>query len=126
MFQAIDICPLKTESFSRAGAALIEVGTVSLISEYMRIPSTVFLGIVTATDELGPKDKAWKHVSFYTAALNDSIEAMVECAAFGRKFTPHLKIKLDGNVSRCASVLKALDAWSVKHEQISDSHDAIG
>lgn len=98
MFQAIDICPLKTASFSRAGAALIEVGIVSLISENMGISSTVFLGIVTATDELGPKDKAWKHVSFYTAALNDLIEVIVESAAFGRKYTPHLKIKLDGNV----------------------------
>jgi L-alanine-DL-glutamate epimerase-like enolase superfamily enzyme len=83
----------------------------------------VFLGIDKATSALGPKDKAWKHVSFYTAALNDSIEAMVESAAFGRKFTPHLKIKLDGNVSRCASVLKALDEWSVKQEQSFASTD---
>lgn len=117
MFRAIDACPLKS-AFSRAGAALIEVGTVSLVSEFMRIPSSVFLGVekAKANSDLGPKDKAWKHASFYTAALNDSIEAMVESASFGRQFTPHLKIKLDGNVSRCESVLKALDAWSVKKD----------
>ena len=45
--------------------------------------------------------------AFYTAGL-DGVPAMVRSAVFGRAHTPHLKIKVDGDMARCAEIIDAL------------------
>ncbi|CUG91780.1 chloromuconate cycloisomerase, putative [Bodo saltans] len=45
--------------------------------------------------------------SFYTAALNDSIEEMKESTEFGLAYTSAIKIKLDSNVDRARTILTA-------------------
>ena len=42
----------------------------------------------------GPAPKA-----FYTAGINEDIGAVVDSAAFGAKYTPHLKIKVNADVA---------------------------
>lgn len=46
--------------------------------------------------------------SFYTAGLNQNVMRMVESAEFGRRFTPLLKIKVDGNVKKCSEIFSVL------------------
>lgn len=58
-----------------------------------------------------------KHATFYTAALNENIEKMVDSAEFGSAFTPHLKIKLDGDIHRASAILKSLHAADQKRGQ---------
>lgn len=56
----------------------------------------------------GHPDGEYCRVSFYTAALNDDIAAMIASAKLGWKFTPHLKVKLNADVGRCCRVLRSL------------------
>lgn len=45
--------------------------------------------------------------SFYTVGL-DELSQMIESAQFGLKHTPYLKIKLNRDVTRCVTALRAL------------------
>jgi len=102
---ALDACPLQAESFARAASSMIEVAATALLAEMKGISvSRLLLGDLSITPS--------KHCSFYTAALNDEVHEMVQSAVFGAQHTPHLKVKLDGDPSRCAAILAALADWS--------------
>jgi len=105
LLNALDTCPLQSESFARAASSLIEVAATALLAEIRGISvSQLLLGDFSTAPSA--------HCSFYTAALNDDVEEMVRSAAFGAQHTPHLKVKLDGNATRCATILDALANWS--------------
>jgi hypothetical protein len=44
-------------------------------------------------------------VSFYTAALNEDLDALVASVQFGLKYTPHIKVKLNNNLSLAIAIL---------------------
>jgi len=111
---SLDACPLQHESYARAASSLIEVAATALLAESRGISvSQLLLGDLSANPS--------NHCSFYTAALNDDVQEMVSSAAFGAQHTPHLKVKLDGNAGRCATILDTLATWSSTSSSSSSS-----
>lgn len=122
MLRALDTCPLKEESFSRAASSLIEVAATALLAECLCVSvSQLLLGEVDMSEGIGSGVMKHKHSSFYTTALNEDISEMVASAAFGAQHTPHLKVKLDGDAERCTAILAALDNWSSTTSSSSSS-----
>jgi L-alanine-DL-glutamate epimerase-like enolase superfamily enzyme len=80
---------------------MVEVAVVSAIALLLRVPNYQLLGV--------PGESAAP--TFYTASLNDDVKITLESAKFGKQSTPHLKIKLNGNVDQSRQILAALDAW---------------
>lgn len=101
MLLALDRCPLNSCSFGRAGRSLVESTVLTACAHDCGLSLQQLMDIPT---------EAPAHISFYTAALNDDIALIVQAAKFGARFTPQLKIKLNGDIDRSRRILMALDA----------------
>jgi len=100
MLQALDHCPMSSSSFGRAGRSGVES---CLIDSWARSRNVTVFSLLNLAKENR------LHKSFYTAALNDSIDSIVASARVGSHFTPNLKIKLNDSISFNKAILRRLD-----------------
>ena len=108
MLVALDTCSPAMEgcAFASASQAMIEVAIMSSILAGGGMAEKRVHGLLG----LNPS-AAETPLTFYTVALNDDLAVTLESARFGRSFTPHVKIKLDGDVHKAKKVLDALSTW---------------
>lgn len=78
----------------------LEVALLDCLGTLLKLPVHELLGINF--------DPTTSFCPFYTAALHDSLEATLQSAEFGLQQTSYLKIKIDGNVSKCQLLLHKL------------------
>jgi L-alanine-DL-glutamate epimerase-like enolase superfamily enzyme len=97
LLYCLDTCPLNGESFSKAARSGIEACVLDWLGKVRKQPIYELIGVAKP---LKP--------SFFTAALNPSIDAILDSVAFSRSYTQFLKIKLDANVERGFEILLAL------------------
>uniref|UniRef100_A0A7S1C617 Enolase C-terminal domain-containing protein n=1 Tax=Bicosoecida sp. CB-2014 TaxID=1486930 RepID=A0A7S1C617_9STRA len=91
------------EASSRAARSGFETALLDCWCHHRGLPLYAAIGLPGGCAE-GDQPR----VSFYTAALNEDIEKIVQSALFGWTYTPHLKVKLDGDVARGIDILRAL------------------
>lgn len=104
---ASDTCKAAPKHASRAGRSAVDCAVFDAWARAHSLPLWRFIGAPhPSATPTGAKPVPSR--SFYTAALNDDVDAMVQSARWGLLFTPCLKVKLDASVARAKAVLSAL------------------
>lgn len=85
----------------RAAKSGLECAFLDAWSKAYRMPFHVFAGFMPANRDALP-------CSYYTSGLNPDIQAMVDSAHYGGKFTPHLKVKVDSDLERTIRILRRM------------------
>jgi len=97
LFKSLDTCSANKEIYSKAAKTGIEAALLDIWGKILKKPLYELIGL-----------HAGEHVSFYTAALNENIDMIIDATLFGLQFTPFLKIKLNNDLQLGQKILDRL------------------
>jgi len=99
LFEIIDELYLNKEEYSLPARSGLELVMLDYLGKYFKQPIYQLVGGSQA-----------RKPGFYTVALNENMTQSIESLRFGMNYTPFIKVKLDGNLTRSITILTTLFA----------------